>query len=155
MKTQSLSKNQWLVLVALRISIGWYIMYQGIVKFYNPVWSSKGYLLSSDGIFRGFFTSLASNDSVLMVLDVVNIYGQIAIGVSLILGLFSRYATLAGIVMLSLYYLAHPPFVGLSNTNEGILVNNLFVLIVGLIVLSCFPTSTIIGMDSLFKKNKK
>lgn len=155
MKENHLSNKQLWGITVLRMSIGWYILYQGIIKFYNPMWSSKGYLGSSDGPFSYFFLWLADNATWLTTIDKVNIYGQLAIGSALILGLFSRQVIIAAISMLGLYYLAHPPFIGLSNIEDGILVNDLFILIVGLVITALFPTSQRTGLDIIFRVTNK
>jgi len=147
-------------LVALRVLIGWHFLYEGLVKLVNPNWSSVGYLLDSQGFMRSFFVSLASDQNTLAVVDFLNIWGLIAIGLGLILGLLSRPALLAGIILLAFYYLSHPPFAGLKYALplEGsyLLVNKILIEMVALIVLFYFPTSKIIGIDRLlsnfFKK---
>jgi thiosulfate dehydrogenase [quinone] large subunit len=147
-------------LVALRVLIGWHFLYEGLVKLANPNWSSVGYLLDSQGFMRSFFVSLASDQNTLAVVDFLNIWGLIAIGLGLILGLFSRPALLTGIILLAFYYLSHPPFAGLKYALplEGsyLVVNKILIEMVAMIVLFCFPTSKIIGIDRLlpdfFKK---
>jgi uncharacterized membrane protein YphA (DoxX/SURF4 family) len=37
------------LLVLLQLSIGWHLFYEGVWKFQNPSWSSKGYLRSATG----------------------------------------------------------------------------------------------------------
>jgi thiosulfate dehydrogenase [quinone] large subunit len=146
------SKGQTIVLAALRIAIGWIMLYQGIVKFYTPGWTSKGYLLSSDGIFSGLFEAMGNSGGLVSVLDFLNIYGQLAIGLGLILGLFVNIASIAGILMLAMYYLSHPPFPGLSGQVSDNVVNDLVILIIGLFVCLFFPSSHLIGLDRLWKR---
>ncbi|MEZ5071597.1 MAG: hypothetical protein R2751_11670 [Bacteroidales bacterium] len=43
-------------------------------------------------------------------MDVLNVGGLLAIGLALFLGCFLRLASLSGILLLLLYYFAHPPF---------------------------------------------
>ena len=146
-------------LVALRVLIGWHFLYEGLVKVVNPNWSSAGYLMDSQGLFSRFFQSLATNQSVLSVVDFMNMWGMIAIGLGLILGLFSRIALNGGILLLLFYYLSHPPFVGLKYglPMEGsyLIVNKNLIELAAMIVLLLFPTSKIIGVDGLIFKNKK
>jgi len=44
----------------------------------------------------------------------LNIAGLVLIGLGLILGSFTRLATIGGIILLAFYYLSHPPFIGLK-----------------------------------------
>jgi hypothetical protein len=47
MKQTTYSDGQVFFLVVLRMAIGWFILYQGLVKYFDPSWSAAGYLLSS------------------------------------------------------------------------------------------------------------
>ncbi len=49
-----LTAGQSFGLVLLRILIGWHFLYEGIIKAYNPSWTSKSYLLSAS-ILKPFF----------------------------------------------------------------------------------------------------
>ncbi|MCD4771881.1 MAG: DoxX family membrane protein [Bacteroidales bacterium] len=154
------SKSQLIMLVILRVIIGWLFLYEGIVKLINPAWSSFGYLMDSQGFMSGFYKSIAANQGVLDIVDIMNIWGLIAIGLGLILGCFAKIAKIAGIVLLVMYYLSHPPFFGLEYNlpTEGnyLLVNKILVELFTLAVLLVFPTSKIIGFDRLiFKKKNK
>lgn len=159
--SKNYSKSQLYLLVALRVVIGWHFLYEGIIKLANPNWSSVGFLLDSQGIFSGFFHSLASNPDVLSVVDTLNIAALTLIGLGLILGSFTRLATIGGIVLLAFYYLSHPPFVGLKYAMpmEGnyLVVNKNLIELMALCVLLVFPTGTILGLDRMnyLIRNKK
>jgi thiosulfate dehydrogenase [quinone] large subunit len=47
------SKWQTALIVALRILIGWHLLYEGIYKLAYPEWSSAAFLAGSQGIFSG------------------------------------------------------------------------------------------------------
>ncbi len=147
------SKSQLYLLTALRVVIGWHFLYEGLVKLANPDWSSIGFLLDSKGVFSGLFYSLASNPDVLKVVDTLNIAGLTLIGLGLILGSFTRLATIGGIVLLAFYYLSHPPFIGLKYVlpMEGsyLVVNKNLIELIALCVLWVFPTGHILGFDRL------
>ncbi|MGH7450644.1 MAG: DoxX family membrane protein, partial [bacterium] len=98
------SQAQLFSLVALRVLIGWHFLYEGISKMMNPYWSSANYLLESKWIFSSLFTSIVANPVALKIVDFLNEWGQIAIGFGLIAGCFTQVATIAGIVLLLLYY---------------------------------------------------
>ncbi|MCF8336251.1 MAG: DoxX subfamily, partial [Bacteroidales bacterium] len=125
-------------------------------KLINPNWSAAPYLTDSGGLFAGFFHSLTSNPDVLHFIDILNIWGLIAIGAGLILGFLTRYATIAGILLLSLYYLSHPPLIGVDYAlpTEGnyLWVNKTLIEIFVLAILLVFPTSNKIGLDRLIFK---
>jgi len=155
------SKSQLFWLVTLRVLIGWHFLYEGVVKLVNPNWSGIGYLMDSGGFMSGFFQQMAANPSMLQFVDFINIWGLIAIGLGLILGSFSRIATLSGILLLALYYLSHPPFPGIKYVMpmEGsyLLVNKILIEMVTLFILYLFPTGKEAGLDKFIcrKQNKK
>ena len=156
---QNYSKWQLTWLVALRVTIGWHFLYEGMVKVINPNWSSVSYLLDSSGWFEEWFLAIAANPETLRIADFLNIWGLIAIGAGLILGAFSQFAKWAGIILLSFYYLSHPPFIGLSYgmPMEGsyLLVNKVLIELIALVVLVVFPTSKQLGLDRFIFNRKK
>ncbi len=157
--TQTFTTLQLTALVLLRFLIGWHILYEGLSKLLNPVWSSVGFLRESKWILSGFSEWIISNSSVLNVVDFLNTWGLIAIGVGLILGLFARTAAIAGALLLLMYYLNNPPLIGLeySLPTEGnyLVVSKTLIETVALFVLALFPTSSIVGLDKFIPCNKK
>lgn len=144
---------QLTALVALRMLIGWHFFYEGLAKLLNPYWTSAGYLSESEWWFSDLFVSLASSPGTLSVIDFLNSWGLVAIGLGLMLGCLTRAATIAGIVALALYYIAAPPFVGYvyAMPAEGayLIVNKVLIELAAMLVLLAFPTSMIFGLDRL------
>jgi thiosulfate dehydrogenase [quinone] large subunit len=154
-----LNNMQAVFLVILRIAVGWHFLYEGLIKITDPNWSAFEYLMDSQGIFSGIFISMAANQSVLAVVDFLNVWGLILIGGGLILGIFTRFSTICAIILLSFYYLSHPPFLGLEYImpQEGnyLLVDKTLVEILALAVIYVFPTGHIMGIDRLIVKLKE
>ena len=152
------TKSRLFVLVLLRIAIGWHFLYEGASKLLNPAWTSKAYLMDSQGFFAGIFQWMAENTNRLMVVDALNEWGLTLIGIGLILGLLARLSTIAGIIMLAFYYLSHPAWIGLEYLipSEGnyFIINKNLVELFALVVLYYFPTGHIIGIDRFFFKTK-
>ena len=92
--------TQSVALVLLRITIGWHFLYEGGVKVLSPHWTSKAYLLDSGGFLKGFFEQIAGSPTLLGVADFANAWGLTLIGLSLIIGICTRYSSVAGIVLL-------------------------------------------------------
>ena len=155
------TKAQRNMLVLLRVLIGWHFLYEGVVKLINPNWSSYGYLMDAKGFMAGLYQTIAGNADILATADFLNIWGLIAIGIGLILGCFTRVAMISGIILLSFYYLSHPPFVGLNYAlpTEGsyLLVDKILIELFTMVVLYLFPTHTEIGLDRFIfgKHNRK
>lgn len=149
---------QLVALVVLRFFIGWHLLFEGLSKLFNPNWSSVGFLSESQWIMADFAHWIISNATVLVAVDFLNTWGLIAIGISLILGLFGRIAAIAGCFLLLLYYLNTPPLIGLyySVPQEGnnLIINKTLIEAVALFVLAVFPTSHLVGLDLFVEKIK-
>lgn len=145
-------------LVALRILIGWHFLYEGLAKLTNPYWTSAGYLGDSQWLLGDLFSRLAASPAAVTVIDQLNMWGLTLIGAALMLGLLSRAAIIAGIVLLSLYYLAAPPLPGLSYSMpaEGsyLIVNKVLIEIAALVTLLAFRTSREWGLDALILRRR-
>ncbi|MFM8913323.1 MAG: DoxX family membrane protein [Flammeovirgaceae bacterium] len=149
-----LSGAQASALVVLRVLIGWHFLYEGVIKLYSSTWSAKSYLLNAS-FLTPFFRWLAS-ESVLPAIDVLNIAALMVVGISLLIGFRTKWASVIGIGLLLLYFLAHPPFPGLpQGPSEGSywLVNKNLIEAAALWVLFLFPTDTAFGIEHLFEKN--
>ena len=148
---------QFTTLVGLRLLVGWHFLYEGLAKITNPYWTSAGYLEESQGWFADQFLSLATNPGTLTLVDYLNQWGLVLIGLALVVGFLARPAAVAGALLLLLYYAAAPPFPGLeySIPTEGsyLIVNKTLVELAALLVLFAFPTSHQMGLDGLiFRK---
>lgn len=146
------------MLVVLRVLIGWHFLYEGLSKLVNPDWSSVAFLLDSRGFLSSFFYSLASDPDILQLVDFLNIWALILIGLGLMLGLFTRISIIGGIALLAMYYLSHPPFIGYTYSvpSEGsyLIVNKNLIEMAALATLLVFPSWMKIGVDRfIFKKN--
>lgn len=153
---------QTTTLVLLRMLIGWHLLYEGIAKLLAPNWTSASFLKESQWILSGFSEWIISNPGVLQVVDFLNTWGLIAIGIGLILGLFTRLAAFSGAALLFIYYLNNPPMIGLeySLPTEGnyLVVSKTLIEAVALLVLAGFPSGSLFGLDiymSRFIKSKK
>jgi thiosulfate dehydrogenase [quinone] large subunit len=150
---------QMTVLVLLRFLIGWHLLYEGFSKVLIPNWSSFGFLSESKWILAGFARYVLAHDNLLHIVNFMNTWGLIAIGLGLILGLFTRLACLSGSALLLLYFLNNPPLIGLeySVPSEGsyLVVSKTLIESAALIVLALFPTSSVFGLDMFINKLRK
>lgn len=157
MKENNCSNIQTFLLVFLRILIGWHLCYEGLSKLFDPGWSSESYLLGSTGFLKTIFQSMAENQDIVKIVDFLNIWGLILAGAGLILGLFTKISSIAGIGLLTLYFLSNPPmlFKNSAIPYEGncFLVDKNLIEIVALLLMIYFPTGRIVGIDRiLFRK---
>lgn len=153
-----ISPLQTASLIIMRIIIGWQILFEGISKLLDPNWSSFGFLSESKWILYGFAHWVISSKSILNWVDFLNTWGLIAIGLGLILGLFSRIAAISGAILLFMYYLNNPPLIGLEYTlpSEGsyLIVNKTLIEAIALLVIAVFSTHLNFGLEVLYKNFK-
>lgn len=110
----------------LRIGVGIIFLWAGLEKLFAPEpWSAAGFLQFGTGgslgwpfvtgevaegtIFnptQGFWASLATNEGAMSVINVLVPFGQIGIGVGLILGLLTRFSAATGTLMMLFFFLA-------------------------------------------------
>jgi len=141
----------------LRMSVGWHFLYEGVSKLVISDWSSYSYLANSTGPLSGFYHWLASSTEILKIVDILNVYGLILIGIGLFIGIFSRIAAISGAVLLVLYYFAYPPFgSSLYNTGEGhlFIVDKIFIEVMVLLFL-VFCNEKGFGVDILIEMIRK
>jgi thiosulfate dehydrogenase [quinone] large subunit len=144
-------------LVTLRLLIGWHFFYEGLAKLVNPYWTAAEYIDQASWLFAGMFKGIAASPGAVRVVDALNVWGLMAIGLGLIVGLLTRGAAIAGVVVLMLYYIVAPPFVGLAYAmpTEGsyLVVNKVLIEAIALLVLIAFPTGRQFGLDGvIFRK---
>jgi thiosulfate dehydrogenase [quinone] large subunit len=139
----NLTPVQMWAVVAMRVVIGWHFLYEGVAKLSLPSWSAAGFLQQSRGPFAGLFRGMAANPAVLENVNLLTMWGLVAIGLGLIVGCLTRTAALSGILMILFIYLCNPPFVGyyysipaegsylIVNKNVGELAALVVVLVTG------------------------
>lgn len=138
-------------LALLRVLIGWHYLYEGLAKLTKPNWSASGYLMQARGPLADLFRSIAHSPDVLNYVNRMNIWGLILIGLGLILGCLTRTASAAGMLMILLYYLCNPPFVGyfyaLPSEGNYLIVNKNLVEAAALLVIFVLYAGRYYGMD--------
>jgi thiosulfate dehydrogenase [quinone] large subunit len=155
----TLTGGQQFALVVLRTLIGWHFLYEGYFKLMRPAWSrggeplaawsAAGYLKSATGPLASQFHALG-NVPWIGGLDTAIAVGLVLIGLSLMLGLFTRVGCLAALAMLTLFYLSGIPLSGQPEPRaEGVylLVNKNLIEAAAVVVLLLFPTGLIAGLD--------
>lgn len=148
------SRSQLNVLVALRLLVGWHFFYEGVIKLFNPYWTAKSYLLTSEGPLRSLFVWLAE-EPMISVINIANVALLVGVGAALVLGSLTRIAAVLGIVLLAMYYLAHPPFQGMGMGPGSFWIVNYNLIEIGVLLLIYqFPTSRHFGLDVLLNQKR-
>jgi len=153
MEDGKLSSWPMVAITVMRVAIGWHFLYEGIAKLTSASWSAAGYLKQARGPFAGLFRWLAGEPNLLANADLITMWGLTLVGVLLILGLFTRLASLGGIGFILLFYLCNPPFVGYfySIPTEGsyLIVNKNLVELGALVVILVTGSGRFAGLDGI------
>jgi thiosulfate dehydrogenase (quinone) large subunit len=152
-------------IVILRIAMGWVFLFAGIEKFFalgGKPFSAAGFLqFATAGSWPGvelaqgqyinpthpFWASLGTNAGLIGVINVLVVFGELAIGTALILGLFTRFAAAMGTLMLSFFFLASWDFAnGIVNSDAiyAILTASLGIMAAG----------RVFGLDAILEKTE-
>jgi thiosulfate dehydrogenase [quinone] large subunit len=139
-----MSLKKKIVLLFLRLAMGWLMFYSGITKILDSEWSAKSYLLGAK-IFPNFYAWF-SQDSILPVVNFVNEWGLTIIGAALILGFFTKPAAFLGAVLMMLYYfpVLDYPSVGL----HAFIIDEHIIFALSFLVIFVFSAGKYWGVDS-------
>ncbi|HUY69626.1 MAG TPA: DoxX family membrane protein [Candidatus Tyrphobacter sp.] len=142
-----MTKNQKLYLLILRLAVGWELLYAGITKIFTSGWSASG-LLETAKTFPAFYQAL-NQPALIGPVNLLNEWGLTLIGLVLILGLWTRLASVLGIILMTLYYFADNQFPLVAN---GFVVDQHVILIISFLILIAFQAGRFWGLDG--RRNK-
>lgn len=139
--------------LGLRLVMAWVFLQAGIEKLLDPEWSAAGYVnpetpfgVTEANPMAEFFGSLAATPG---FVDPLVVYGQILIGLALLVGLLVRWAAFWGAVMMLLFWLASLQggiAAGLP-VEHGYVVNSDVVYALLLFGLGAVGAGRILGLD--------
>ena len=153
---------QHTALIVLRTLIGWHFLYEGYTKLLQPswgragapvaAWSSAGYLKAATGPLASMFHALG-NASWIGTLDLVVAGLLVAVGLSLMLGLFTQTGCVGALGLLAMFYLSAIPMGLPEARSEGtyLIVNKNLIEAAAVLVLLTFRTGQIAGLDQLWQ----
>jgi thiosulfate dehydrogenase [quinone] large subunit len=156
-------------LAGLRVFLGIGFLYAGLSKFFmigaTEPFTSAGYLKfgtagtwpgvaeAAEGAApvvvnptQGLWLAIAGNASVVSLIDTMIVFGQVAIGLALIVGLATRFSGLMGAVMMTFLTVASWDF------GHG-LVNQTSLYAVVAIVLAASHAGRAYGLDGMLEKS--
>lgn len=162
-----LSSFQQTALVLLRILIGWHFFYEGYYKLMLPAWSadgaplmrwsSAGYIRAASGPLARLFQRMIDAGWTPWIDNAVK-FGLLLVGVSLILGFFTRTGCWGALFLLAMFYFSAVPFSGAPQPGaEGayLVVNKTLIEAAALCALLAFDTGKIAGLDMLLAGRRK
>jgi thiosulfate dehydrogenase [quinone] large subunit len=93
----------------LRLLLGGLMFEAGLSKLLSGSFTAVGFLNGATGPFAGFYTAIAGSPTMLAITDVIVPWGELLIGIAIILGVVVRFASFWGIIMMLLYYTVSLP----------------------------------------------
>lgn len=138
------TSQRWfsVTLTLLRVAVGLQFMMAGISKIGD--WSAASFLENATGPLAWWFQSMAGNS----VVDFLNVWGLILIGLSMIIGLMVRPAAFFGAIMMALYYLAD--FTG--NTAHGFVDQHIILVLLFALFMSG-GVGHVFGLDGFVREH--
>jgi thiosulfate dehydrogenase [quinone] large subunit len=140
-----MTKYQNIYLAILRISLGFVYFYAGISKILKPDWSAVGYL-SNAKTFANLYQWFALPEHI-SIINFINEWGLLLLGVSLIIGLGVRLSSSLGIMLMFLYYFPTLdfPYAGTS----AFIIDSHIIYILILILFIILKAGRIYGLDAV------
>jgi len=130
----------------LRLTMGWIFLWSGVDKLVTD-FSAAGFLVNAtQGPLGGWFQDLGRNQTALDVINPLVIWGQILIGTTLMLGLFTRAGLFWAAVMMMMFYLAVFPPANNPFMDEHLV----YIVIFGL--LGALGAGRILGVDAWIER---
>jgi thiosulfate dehydrogenase [quinone] large subunit len=123
---QVVDRRHQLAVAVLRVAVGIIFLTAGLEKILGAEnWTAAGFLQGGTAGTLGwpwftgepvegqvfnpthdFWVGLAANETAMTIIDFLVPYGQLAIGIGLILGLFTRFSAAMGTLMMLLFFVA-------------------------------------------------
>lgn len=137
-------------IILLQISLGWLFLYAGITKILDPNWTAKGYIEGAKTL-NGLYNFFAS-PGILPIVDFLNAWGLTLIGIALLTGLFVRWASIAGILIMLLYYF---PILAFPKVGDhGYIVDEHIIYAVAFLILIGFQKGFGYSIMKIIKKGE-
>jgi 4-hydroxymandelate oxidase len=153
-----LTSGQTLALTLLRVAIGWPLLYQGFALLLRTGGNCADCPSSSTWISVSFFRWIAETSWAMKTVDTVNMWALTGLGLCLMLGYLTRFASLGGAALLMLYFVAHPSFatnaVPWGLPRSYLIIDPTIVEVIALAFLALAHPSSLYGLDRLLFKRR-
>jgi thiosulfate dehydrogenase [quinone] large subunit len=151
----------------LRAGLGLGFVFAGLDKFFmwasGTPFTSLSYLkFGTTGVWLGsdpkavvnpthdFWVGLAANTSLISVFDTLVVFGEIAIGVALILGLATRFAAVMGTLLMTLLFVSNWSFAN-GPFNEQFMYG-LIAVTIAYVGAGAYALDTVLAKNAVFQK---
>lgn len=139
-----MSKYKSVLIFLLRVSLGWILLYAGYSKVTNPEWSAAGFLKGAE-TFPGLYEWFGS-PAMLPITNFLNEWGQVLLGIAIILGIMMTLSSILAALMMALYYFPslNFPFVG----EHSLIVDEHIVYAIGFLLLAALQAGQYYGLGN-------
>lgn len=138
----------WVVL-ALRVIAGIAFVQNGLGKVLGG-FDAQGYLLGAEASpISGFLAWIAATPPALEAVNVLVAWGELLIGLGLLVGFLTRLAAISGVLMMVLFYLGN-----WSIATEGTLVTEPLLYLLVFLALATFGAGRILGLDRIVENHE-
>jgi thiosulfate dehydrogenase [quinone] large subunit len=142
------SLSAWFVL-ALRLMMGYAFLHAGLSKVLEGGFAAQGYLVHAAGTngnpLEGMFVWMGTTEWFVAFANVAVPWGEVLIGLGLLVGALVRLAALFGALMMLMFYF------GNWSIEHG-LINGDFAYMLVFLAVAAFGAGRIIGLDSLIER---
>ena len=153
MESMTFGRAPLIAITVLRVLVGWHFLYEGLSKLTAPSFTAAGYLKQAKGPLAGVFHSLAASPDMLANANLITMWGLTLVGACLILGLFTRLASVIGIAFVLMFDLAAPPWIGyffaIPTEGSDLIVNKNLVEVAALAVIFFTGSGRFAGLDRI------
>ena len=155
MEASTFARGPMIAITVLRVLVGWHFFYEGLSKLTAPSWSAAGFFKAAKGPIAGSLQALAAQPDQLANANTATMWLLTLAGACLILGLFTRLASLAGIVFLLMIYFAAPPWIGyfyaIPTEGSYLIVNKNLIEAAALVVIMLTGSGHFAGVDRILR----
>jgi thiosulfate dehydrogenase [quinone] large subunit len=153
LETTMFARGPMIAITVLRVLVGWHFFYEGLSKLTAPSWSAAGFFKAAKGPIAGSLQALAAQPDQLANANVGTMWLLTLVGACLILGLFTRLASLLALAFLLMVYLAAPPWIGyfyaIPTEGSYLIVNKTLVEAAALVVIMLTGSGRFAGLDRI------
>ena len=142
------SLSAWFV-VALRLMMGYAFLHSGLAKVLEGGFTAQGYLVHAAGAngnpLEAMFVWMGTTDWFVAFANVAVPWGEVLIGLGLLVGALVRLAAFFGAIMMLMFYF------GNWSIEHG-LINGDFAYMLVFLAVAAFGAGRILGLDTLIER---
>ena len=93
-----------ILMVLVRVVVGWHFIHEGLARLVDAEWSTTAYVDAPGWLLAPVFRWVASSPGLLALVDFLNVWLPVLVGLGLILGCLTRLAGATGVFLFLVYF---------------------------------------------------